>query len=155
MKIKDIIKILKEHQPTTAAEAKKAGIPLRWVDEGAYRKVYRVTGAPYVIKFPVKAADAREHAHAEAEKVKALAHFPAVKTLLPKIYFHDEKTGVIVMKWYRPSKEPLSEQLDSALGTISELISALTKYEHTLGDMYTGNAMFTSEGLTLLDLGFD
>ena len=102
--IKKVIDTLKKHKIRYSWDAEKH-LPLEQLGMGCYREVYAVEGLNVAVKFPLKGKGNLSHARHEMKALDRLAHSapPELRKHLPKVYWSDWKTGIIVMKKYRDS----------------------------------------------------
>jgi hypothetical protein len=101
-----------------------------------FRSAYRVKDTDLVIKFPQEPNKnyAKSHSAAEVRKIKHFTQYKSLRPHLPKIFYHDKKSGVLVMKRYYPisrSEGPLVNhcndgEYDWRLLLIGKLIEDLT-----------------------------
>jgi hypothetical protein len=113
--------------------------------DGLFREVYKIKGQPLVAKFPLysiededsaHARDAKMHTTMEVRKITKLSKTRWMRKYLPKIYYHDRKSGIVVMHYHPPFRE--SEESYTALG---RLVTELLKRQFgvTIGDIWEPN----------------
>lgn len=100
------LQLVKKYRPATAEAFAKLKIKLVYIDEGAFRKGYRVSGLPLVVKIPIQTlskSDTRwnkRHSAAEVRKIVKLQKFCFMRRHLPKVYYFDGPSGVLIVKYY-------------------------------------------------------
>src|ERR1700675_3136620 len=130
------LKLIRQHRPENLLTVTNLGLNLIHVGSGAFRSAYRIKDTDLVIKFPQESDKryAKFHSAAEVRKIKHFTQYKSLRPHVPKIYYHDTKTGVIVMKRYYPiskSEGPLVNhhndgEFDWRLLLIGKLIKDLT-----------------------------
>ena len=107
-KINAAIRLIKLWKPWTTEDFSKTGLRLNKVGEGAFRKAFHIVGLPLIIKFPEEDdGDLRtciRHSVIEVRKIKALREFSILRPHLPKIYYFDKTSGVVVMEYIDDTK---------------------------------------------------
>ena len=140
MNTRTAIRRIQKFKPTTPAEFKKAGVPLgRLVGAGVFREVVRVKDCDLVVKFPLDDGgyrDGKIHTTVELRKLKKLAQYPWMRKYLPKVYYHDPKSGVLVMKFY-PEFGDEDDQIDGLGNLIRTLIRRTTGVD--IADIHSEN----------------
>lgn len=110
MKVKDIISIVSKSNITSPVTALEAGLPLKLLGTGAYRKVFELVGTGMVIKFPnpeyLQLAECISHSVKEHRAVtKILAskskRYASIKKHMPKVHYCNPVTGVLVVRKYK------------------------------------------------------
>lgn len=158
--VKTAILRIKKRKPKTVNDFKKIGLPLnkRPIGWGAFREVWKIKGLPLVVKFTIPSSngvcrDGIWHSVTEVRKVRQLRKFLWIREYLPKIYYHDSKSGQTVMHFYEPFKEKeLSYRITYLL---EEAIKQATGVN--LGDIQSSNfGIEVKDGrkqLKIIDLG--
>jgi len=127
-----------------------------------FREVYKVTGLPLVVKFPLCEGDddeasyraGKHHSTMEVRKIEQLWKTRWMRKYLPKIYHHDRETGVLVMHYY------LDMDKNGKFEGLSHLVWELIwrKFNVSLGDIHSGNirSQLNKKGknLVFIDLGY-
>src|ERR1700722_6019834 len=101
--VRTVISHIVKARPTSPTAFKSIGIKLRYLDEGVFREVYKISGCPLVVKFPLEdggIADGVQHSISEVNRIKRLSKIKELVPHLPKILYHDRKNGVLVMRYY-------------------------------------------------------
>jgi hypothetical protein len=107
------------------ADFKAAGIRLRYIDEGAFRQVYKVSGCPLVVKFPLD-KDGIQHSVSEIRRIRQLGRIKELVPHLPKIHYFDRKSGVLVTHFYpRPKND--AETVELLGKVIKKLVSRIAR----------------------------
>jgi hypothetical protein len=111
--IRTAISRIRKFSPTTPEAFAKIGVPLdhRTADAGVFREAVKARDLPLCVKFPLHENnmpksgnpdyhEGRWHTTTEVKRMERLRKFPFMRKYLPKIYYHDRKSGVLVMHWY-------------------------------------------------------
>ena len=156
MNVKSAIRLIKKHRPRTPEDFHKLGLKFRYLGAGVFREAVEIKGIPLVVKFPLYDEGYRHgkiHSTVEIRKIKRLNRYKYLRPYLPKVYYHDRKSGILVMHKY----EKFSRRYDqcNALGDmITDLIFQLTGI--TVCDIYGDNVKMgrTRNSAVLVDLGY-
>lgn len=158
--IKRAIDLIQLHHPTTPEQFENIGLTLEPLANGAFRETAKVKGLPLVVKFPLSDDDdtdsyawAKRHTTSEARKVEILSTFKELRPYLPKIYYHNRETGIMVMRYY-PKFENSKKQFEALGWLVRKLVKKLTKVE--MADIHDGNFHKGrgKRGGILIDLGY-
>jgi len=130
--VRTAIRRIRKYKPTTPEEFARIGVPLsRHVEAGAFREVMKARDLPLVLKFPLWNGSVdgyrygKCHSTTEVKRIKRLNKFPFMRKYLPKIYYHDRKSGMLMMRWYDNFED--SEDAYFSLGKMAaEMIYRLT-----------------------------
>jgi hypothetical protein len=155
------LKKIRTQHPTSRSEFVSAGLSLKEIGEGVFRKTYRISGTSLVVKFPLRdserdAREGRQHSAAEVRRIKKLSGVPVIKGYLPKVYYHDKKSGTVVMSYHKKFNN--QEAQFEKLGELTtRLIRRLTGV--TVGDIHGGNVNVKDNApkkpsLVFIDLGY-
>ena len=130
------------------------GIRLRYIDHGAFREVYKISGCPLVVKFPLNEeqdfAGGVQHSVSEVGRIKRLLRIQELKPHLPKVHYHDKEGGVLVMSYYHRMTPERGVEL---LGKIvQKLVSKIARVQMT--DIHADNVRSTAGRLVFTDLGY-
>lgn len=120
--IPTVIKRLVENKPKDILEIRRLGIHTRYIEEGAFRTTYKVRGIPLVLKVPMCDCNPRtEECSRECEcvthsrneyktynKIKSDKKYRALRGFMPKIYYYDDATGIIAMRYYKVLKNTVA-----------------------------------------------
>ena len=133
---------------------------MRLLDEGMYRRVFKVKNCDLVIKFPtvVKCLDSNtvskasgiEHSTAEIKRLRRLLKAGIPRRFLPEVFYFDKKSGVIVMRHYTEFDD-FESQADAMGEMIGRLIQKLTRVR--CDDIHTENVRQQGEHAVIIDLG--
>lgn len=164
MKLSRVLQIVKKHKPTVAAHL-RGHLNLKFIGSGSYRKTYRVVNSPFLIKFPhigPSASDRDNHAacvkHSglEVAKHRHFSGFFELKAYLPKIYYYDKVTGIVVMEYIEENDDTTNAdywKYEALSGLVSVLIKSLTRKKLT--DISDSNLRLSKGGqLKFIDLAF-
>jgi hypothetical protein len=107
-KINDALRLIKLWKPRTFEGFAMTGMRLTFIGCGAFRQVFQIAALPLVVKFPKTDDDDLKtcirHSVIEVRKIKALREFSILRPHLPKIYYFDKASGVIVMEYIDDTK---------------------------------------------------
>ena len=145
-----IARIIKE-MPTTPRAFRDIGIKLRYIDEGVFRKVYKISGCPLVVKFPVDSGGI-QHSVSEMRRIRRLGRIKELLPHLPKVLYFNGKSGLVVMEYY-PALDP--EKGVELLGkVIKKLVSRIAQV--AMSDIHSDNIRRGKRGeiVVFSDLGY-
>jgi hypothetical protein len=152
------VRAIKKFNPETPEDFKKLGLKLTCIGHGVFREVFMINGLNLVVKFPLSeeglAPDFRAgkmHTTVEVKKVAALSKFRELRPYLPTIYYHNRKTGVLVMRYY-PTYDDPSVQIEHLGRVIQRLIYRVTGVN--CADIHSGNVNHNNNRCVLIDLGY-
>lgn len=155
MNLATAIRRIKRFKPRTFEDFGKAGIPFgKNLGGGVFREAYQIKDLPLVVKFPIE-DDGIDHSRDEMRKIKKFSKFKFLRKYLPKVYYYDRQSGVIVMKFYEDF-EDCGDACD-AVGTLAgELIKRLTGV--SMVDIHSENVRvrdtYKPPRLVFCDLGY-
>lgn len=104
-----VLRKINKHRPEDVAALRALGIGVKYIGDGAFRIAYRILGTDLVIKFPIEEGSEGDrsggiaHTRAEARRIARLSE-TVLRAHVPKVYYVDDKNGVIVMKFYEKSR---------------------------------------------------
>jgi hypothetical protein len=136
--IRTVIARIIRNRPTNPQAFREAGIKLRYLDEGVFRQVFKISGCPLVVKFPLEGeiVDGVQHSISEVNRVKRLSKIKEVLPHLPKIHYHDRKNGVLIMQFYpRPRND--AETVEMLGKVIKKLVSRIARVQ--MSDIHADN----------------
>jgi hypothetical protein len=108
------------------------------LDEGVFRRVFKISGCPLVVKFPLEGeiVDGVQHSISEVNRIKRLSKIKEVLPHLPKIHYHDRKNGVLIMQFYpRPRND--AETVEMLGKVIKKLVSRIARVQ--MSDTHADN----------------
>ena len=152
------LKLIRKHSPSSPAAFVKLGFRLKYLGAGVFREVARISGCDLVVKFPLHGKDGlREeiaHSLSEMHRIEKLSRrVPELKPNLPKVFYFDQKNGIIVMQWYPELTPAAAVEL---LGKIvKKLVSRVGRV--AMSDIHDGNVRRKRKGwnqLVFIDLGY-
>lgn len=83
---------------------------MKCLGHGAFREVYRIVDTNLAVKFPLEAEnrdgvltprDGKLHTTNEVKKIQVLQELvPELKAHLPRVYYHDPASGVLVCSYH-------------------------------------------------------
>lgn len=168
MNVKQAVSLIKKRRPSTPAEFREVGLALEKKPEGtgAFREVIKIKGLPLVVKFPLAEGThdpkkgknlsyvrGKMHSTVEVRKISKLSKIRWMRKHLPKVYYHDRKSGVLVMHWYKN----FEDDVDS-LRAIGRLVTILVYRWLGVGvtDIHEDNVRMgrTKKDAILIDLGY-
>lgn len=106
-----VLRKVRKNHPAGPEDFKKLGIRIRPLGVGAFRSVYRVNGVNLVVKFPRPGTDFiinKIHTRTELARIKKFRRFGWMRKYLPKVYYHNSKTGVSIIEFYDDSKQMMT-----------------------------------------------
>ena len=150
--IRTVIARIIRNRPTTVIAFREAGIKLRYLDEGVFRRVFKISGCPLVVKFPLEGeiADGVQHSISEVARIKRLSRVKDFHPHIPQVFYHDKKNGVLVMRYYAKMEDRRAVEL---LGkVVQKLVSKIVGVR--MSDIHTDNVREASGRLVFIDLGY-
>lgn len=150
------LRLINEFHPKNPADFKELGLPLHFIGGGAFREVCQIDGLKLVVKFPLMDADGshrsgKMHSTMEARKVAQLREYPELRSHLPVIYYHNPKTGVLVMKHY-PKYTSAEDQIRHLGAVMWKLIWRVTGVN--CSDISSKNFHRNGKRGVMVDLGY-
>lgn len=144
------LRLIRRHEPKNLLEASKLGIGvLVYVDEGAFRKVYRLKGTDLLIKFERNTR--YHHTRSEVRKIMQLRELKFWRKHTPPVYYFNDTDGVLVTKFFRKSTK--ERQKYATYNFISKLI--WDTYKVRFDDLYDDNVHLSDDkNLVFTDLGY-
>ena len=133
------------------ADFETSGIKLRYIDEGVFRKVYKISGCPLVVKFPLD-NDGIQHSVSEMRRIRRLGRIKELLPHLPKVLYFNGKSGIVVMEYYKALDPEKGVEL---LGkVIKKLVSRIAKV--AMSDIHSDNIRQGRRGeiVVFSDLGY-
>ena len=137
--VRTVLSRITKSRPTTPVEFRAIGIKLRFIDAGVFREVYKISGAPLVVKFPIDEdgrADGIQHSISEVSRIKRLASIKELTPHLPKVHYHDRKNGIMVMQFYPRPKDD-AETVELLGKIIKKLVSRIARVQ--MSDIHSDN----------------
>ena len=160
-RIGNIVALFEKHQPTTIADVQALGLKTRVAGRGVYRTVHKISGVPLVVKVPAINTEegiggCKAHSVSENKTVRSIKRFKAyslLKKYMPHIYYCDNKTGVMLVHFYKPMKASSGYAITSL---VEDLVSAVWPYAQTNTDvdLHSGNIGMDGSQPKLIDLGY-
>lgn len=166
--LKTTIAIIKKERPASPSQFREAGITLEKIPEGtgAFREVLKVRGLPLVVKFPLAEGthdpkrgkklsyrSGKMHSMMEVRRIQTLSKIKRMQMYLPKVYYHDRKSGVLVMHWYKE----FTDDVD-ALRALGRMVTRLIWLWERVGisDIHEGNVRIgrSKKDVKIIDLGY-
>lgn len=152
MNIKQVLRLIQKHQPAEPSDFNRIGVSLeRGVKAGVFRDVRKIKGLPLVVKFPM-GHSGKIHSTVEVRKIKKISKIRSLRKYLPTVYYHDRKSGILVMSWHREFKD--DKDAFNALGKMTT--RALRQWSGvTVTDIHEGNVLQgKGNEIILVDLGY-
>lgn len=159
---KEAVNRIRCFKPKTIEDFARIGVPLdvQPFSAGAFREVWmpRNKKLQIIVKFPVmengSMNSGRIHSNDEVKKITRLRRYRLLRPHLPEVYYHDKKTGILVMRYYAPV--PPGEEPDDfmRLGALTgRLIQRLTG--SPMDDIQQSNIRGDgASGFVFIDLGY-
>lgn len=150
--------LIVKYEPQTMDDVEGMGISFESIGEGLFREAFRIKGANLVIKVPKTDGDESwedcyKHAMDEVKKVKSFRKGKKYRVLwryLPKILYVNERSGLILMPYYR--KLSISKR-EIVADMISNLFCDLGRDNG--GDVHESNvALGEYDEPVVLDFGY-
>jgi hypothetical protein len=126
---------------------------LRYLDAGVFREVYKISGCPLVVKFPLSdgLADGIQHSISEANRINRLSKIKELVPHLPKILYHDRQNGILVMPYYKSLEG--SHAVEQLGKIIKKLVSRIARV--AMNDIHSDNIRRGSKGgVVFSDCGY-
>ena len=145
VKIHSVVDDFKKNKPGTKDEIEDLGYDLKFLSDGLFREVYALKHErevlPFVIKLPKSGnfTSCLEHVKCEMatiKKIKKDNKFAALRRYLPKTYYYNEKSGLVLQKRYISFNTNESTLVATIL---SNLVSDLNGHG---GDVHESNVMY-------------
>jgi hypothetical protein len=166
--IRTAIRRIKQFKPTTEGGFMSAGVPLKRtaLGVGVFRESFKAVDLPLVVKFPLcdgplsKNPDYHEskwHTTTEVKRIARLSKFPFMRKYLPKIYYHDRKSGVLVMHWYDGFNDDFTRycSLGNMTADLMYRLTGVKTIDIHGGNTRTSNPRKGEKGRTILiDIGY-
>lgn len=157
-RLKHALELIETHRPKTPAEFQKIGLPLKFLGHGAFREVSKVIGCPLVVKFPLAESGVsldyrrgKMHSTNEVRRIDKLYDFKELRPFLPKVYYHDRDSGVLVMQYY-PEYKSQTHQFEQLGKVVRVLFKMATKEK--MGDVHEGNFHRKGKHGVFIDFGY-
>ena len=129
MTISSVVAYLKKHSNITWDDS---NLKLRHIGSGAFRDTYRVGKLPIVIKIPFNEISHARHEARVITKVMKDEKFKALRPFMPKLYYYDKKTGIIVMEYCRTMKYgPTSDAVSKIFSTLVSKLFRKPMYDES------------------------
>lgn len=165
--VTSVVRKLRKEAPAATREAISACLglspaSLRLVGQGAFRAVYQVANLPIVVKIPLPSKSRagircnRDHSRREADKYEKLRQFPLLRPSLPRVYFHDPKTSLLIVEYIEPTRVKngmcvAERKLEASNILMEKMIKSLTGIP--VSDIVGNNLSVRNRRLMFLDLG--
>ena len=149
--VRTVLSRITKSRPTTPVEFRAIGIKLRFIDAGVFREVYKISGAPLVVKFPLD-NDGIQHSVSEMRRIRRLGRIKELLPHLPKVLYFNGKSGIVVMEYYKALDPEKGVEL---LGkVIKKLVSRIAKV--AMSDIHADNIRQGKRGEVVVfsDLGY-
>jgi hypothetical protein len=155
MNLRTAIRRILKSRPTTLAGFQQLGLSLKTIDAGVFRKTCEVEGLPLAVKFPLD-KDGVYHSRTEMRKIARLSLFPSLRKYLPKIYYYDSKSGVIVERFYPNFSDDIDacEAVGNLAGVLLKELTGVKVIDIHSGNIRTKNPRRESPKVVLVDLGY-
>jgi hypothetical protein len=146
--------------PEIESDLSNAGIRYRMLGFGTFRTTYALTGYKLVIKFPNtgdtdEGADGIEHSAMEIRRIaRVCKRLPFMRRHVPKVLYHNPKTGVVVMERIFGKHMLMSDEN----GCINRIMSQLFRKCGVILDDAWGDNIIIEEGnihrAVIIDFGY-
>lgn len=167
MNRKEVIELFELHNPKSPEEATSLGIKLTYIDSGVFRNVFSIPHTQLVVKFPQSKEESTtyycgyedcrmnddydypksniKHSRLEINAIIKLTKNKEVCKHIPKLFYYNKKTGVLIVKKYK------SHKIHSRLKFVEKIAKLLKVTDDDYGWSNIGKD--TDGTLILLDLG--
>lgn len=159
MNVPQVIRKIKKARPQNQKDFKAMGLTLVREGSGLFRSVMRIKGVPVVVKFPkasgkdVSYRSGKMHSTVEARKIAKLYRIPWMRRYLPRVYYHDKKSGILVVSWHKE----FANDVD-AFRALGRFTTKLLRQNHkvTVSDIHEENVRqgVDRKQIILVDLGY-
>ena len=144
------------------------GLKYKVIDQGAYRKVVKLVGLPLVVKFPLTDEKCdKMHSWYEFRAVQKILKYKykyiILRKYVPKIYYFNKETGVLVGHYYTPLKGTKKEK-NLIANLVSDIVDSTwdgrkinkkTKFRYGTEDMWSANMALNKRGhVKIIDMGY-
>lgn len=162
----EVVRQFRGKRPRTVDEMlERCGLTLRFVESGAYRKVYQVANLPLVVKLPRPGGKLEEHARGHAQQefnaykrvLRSKTKYKELQRYMPEVLYFNWFGGVTLMRMYdevpgdaahRRRMNDISREVAVALGEQGDW------HESDLGEDKWDNYGLDRDGtLKIIDLG--
>lgn len=161
MKTDRVLQLVNNCKPKTAQDTLYAGLPLKYLGDGAYREAYHIIGTELVIKLPKRTDLASTscnvmHSLHEFHAIKRILRSrskkcQAIKKHLPKVYYCDANGVMVVRKYNMLPNKYQSDKLRAVLS--HKVCSTLKLFDGDIEN--SGNVGIDGRGtLKILDAGY-
>jgi len=134
-------------------EKRKGIVNLTFIGQGSYRKVYKISDLPLVVKLPIGEDgtfdDNIAHTYNEMDAIKRVTRYKKydkIRKYLPKIYYYNKTHGVILMHEYPQSGQKTRKNCQEAGWEISQALKKPL-------DLYKNFSVSKDGKITLIDWG--
>ena len=115
-----------------------------------FRRTFKVSGCPLVIKFPLE-ADGIQHSASEVNRIRRLSRIKELTPHLPKVLYFDRCYGILVMEHYR-SLDPV-KGVELLGKVVRKLVSRIARV--AMADIHCDNIRQGKKGgVVFSDLGY-
>jgi hypothetical protein len=152
----EAVRRIRAHKPKSKEDFEKIGVPLEndSFDNGSFREVFltRFKALKIVVKFAMGKSGV-VHSSMEIKKLAKLSKFKLLRPYLPEVYYHNYRTGIIVMRKYPEFKWKREVDYVAKIGALTgKLIQALTSVE--MDDIREDNIRSDGKKFVFIDLGY-
>jgi hypothetical protein len=168
--VRTAVKRIRKFSPKTPFDFAKIGVPLKTKAEGAgvFREAVRARDLSLCVKFPLCDGkmpasgnddyhEGKWHTTTEVKRIERLRKFPFMRKYLPKIYYHDRKSGVLVMRWYEAFDNDFNAycSLGNMAADLMYRLTGVKTIDIHGGNTRTSNPNRGEKGRTILiDMGY-
>lgn len=162
---KQVVNQFRRKRPRTVDELlEQCGLSLRFVESGAFRKVYQVDNLPLVVKLPRLGGrlehNAREHAQQEFRAyeriMRSKTKFTSLQPYMPEVLYFNVLGGVTLMRMYDevPGDYKHRRQMNEINHKVLAVLGEDVCHEADLGEDKWDNYGLDRDGaLKVIDLG--
>lgn len=159
--LRQVVNRIKRHDAGTLQDVLRvADVSATFVGDGCFRDVYKVREHPLVVKVPhrreMPMEKSVEHSRAEVRAIKESSS--SIRRYVPKIYYFNDETGLVVMQFYKCVWDltwPLSSRMVKRIEEMEAEIESHYDLTSDDWDSHEGNIGVGPNGHpVLIDFGY-
>ena len=132
MSVRSVIRKFKKHKPKSLEDILRLFDCLEYVSRGSFRVAYRIDHLPLIVKVATENKEDEsfwgeciDHHLNEMDairRVKQYKKYASIRKYLPKLYYYDNKNGIILMPEYpQPITKNIPDCIEQAAKEISKV----------------------------------
>lgn len=145
------LRLINKNKPASQKEFEALGLKFQLIDAGCFREVFAIKGTNLVVKLPFD--EGKYHSISEIKRIEKLSKVKELVPHLPKVYYFDRKTGIIVMRYYPQIKQ--EDQIELLGKVVKKLVKRIAGVN--MGDIHDNNIRKKRQDwatLIFVDLGY-